>query len=216
MRKLIMDFIPGKIIFALGRKLFDTIDRFELYEVIRRDHTEAEEVTLGEVTLKEGVTWEDVKWPSFMNMALLHGEHPRYVIITRKKAPTSALRKLYQQAQADVVFTSPTIYEKGLMTLSCIGEEEELNKTIKGLGRFGTVENIRYHKAVYQEHNMLSVLTSKQREVLIAAKRMGYYEYPRKVNADDLARDMDISKATVVEHLRKAEIRLMEQLLAGY
>jgi predicted DNA binding protein len=51
---------------------------------------------------------------------------------------------------------------------------------------------------------------------VIAAKRHGYYDYPRRVNSEQLAEIVGISKATVVEHLRKAEGRLMETLLAGY
>ena len=84
------------------------------------------------------------------------------------------------------------------------------------MGLFGKVYNIRYHKAVYQEHNMLSVLTDKQREIILAAKREGYYDYPRKINTKELAEKVGVSKATVVEHLRKAEGRLMANILAGY
>ena len=62
---------------------------------------------------------------------------------------------------------------------------------------------------------MLSVLTDKQREIIIAAKHSGYYDYPRKIDAGGLAAKMGASKATVVEHLRKAEGRLMGNILAG-
>lgn len=54
----------------------------------------------------------------------------------------------------------------------------------------------------------LNVLSSRQREVFEYACQQGYYDWPRKVSATDLADDLDVTKATVTEHLRKAESRL--------
>lgn len=54
----------------------------------------------------------------------------------------------------------------------------------------------------------LDVLSPRQREVFEYACQQGYYDWPRKVSATDLADDLGITKATVAEHLRKAESRL--------
>ena len=52
-------------------------------------------------------------------------------------------------------------------------------------------------------------LSERQREILEFAREQGYYSWPREVSATDLAQDLDISKATVLEHLRKAEAKLI-------
>ncbi len=80
----------------------------------------------------------------------------------------------------------------------------------------GDIENVSVQRATYKAHGVLSCLTARQKEVLIQAKKMGYYDYPRKVNGDDLAKSIGISKAATIEHLRKAEDRIMSQILAGY
>jgi predicted DNA binding protein len=52
-------------------------------------------------------------------------------------------------------------------------------------------------------------LSERQREVFRLAKRRGYYEWPRKTSASDLADEMELSKTTLLEHLRKAEAKLL-------
>lgn len=53
-------------------------------------------------------------------------------------------------------------------------------------------------------------LSERQREVFEFARDRGYYSWPRELSATDLAEELDISKATVLEHLRKAESKLLD------
>ncbi|GGL66857.1 helix-turn-helix domain-containing protein [Halocalculus aciditolerans] len=55
----------------------------------------------------------------------------------------------------------------------------------------------------------LDDLSERQREVFETARDEGYYAWPRHVSAADLADDLDVSKATLLEHLRKAEAKLL-------
>ncbi len=52
-------------------------------------------------------------------------------------------------------------------------------------------------------------LSARQREAFELARERGYYTWPRDVSATDLAVELDISKATLLEHLRKAEAKLL-------
>lgn len=52
-------------------------------------------------------------------------------------------------------------------------------------------------------------LSERQREVFELARDSGYYEWPRGVSADDLAEEIGVSRATLLEHLRKAEAKLL-------
>jgi len=52
-------------------------------------------------------------------------------------------------------------------------------------------------------------LSERQREVFLFARENGYYEWPRETTARDLAAEFDISKTTLLEHLRKAESKLL-------
>lgn len=52
-------------------------------------------------------------------------------------------------------------------------------------------------------------LTEKQRGALEAAYLAGYYDWPRKTTAEELAESMDISSSTLHQHLRKANWNLL-------
>jgi predicted DNA binding protein len=54
-------------------------------------------------------------------------------------------------------------------------------------------------------------LSERQREVYDLARAHGYYSWPRETSAGDLASELDVSKATLLEHLRKAESKLLGQ-----
>ncbi len=52
-------------------------------------------------------------------------------------------------------------------------------------------------------------LSPRQREAFRLARSRGYYGYPRRVTARELATELDITKTTFLEHLRKAEAKLL-------
>ena len=60
----------------------------------------------------------------------------------------------------------------------------------------------------------LSRLTSKQRQALLAAYSLGYYDVPRRTSSEELAKRLKIGTSTYAEHLRKAERRLLSSILS--
>ncbi|MFB6108641.1 MAG: helix-turn-helix domain-containing protein [Haloplanus sp.] len=56
-------------------------------------------------------------------------------------------------------------------------------------------------------------LTPRQREVIQYAFDAGYFEWPRETTSEELADELGISRATCLEHLRKAEEKLLATML---
>ncbi|MFC7203946.1 helix-turn-helix domain-containing protein [Haloferax namakaokahaiae] len=56
----------------------------------------------------------------------------------------------------------------------------------------------------------LDTLTRSQRQAFELAREEGYYRWPRETSTRELAAEMDISKTTLLEHLRKAEAKLLD------
>ena len=75
---------------------------------------------------------------------------------------------------------------------------------IKVLGEF---ELMYLKRSTFDGFN----LSQQQEMVLRYAIALGYYNWPKKISAKELARRIHLSKATVLEHLRKAEIKVMNK-----
>ncbi|MFD1647640.1 helix-turn-helix domain-containing protein [Haloarchaeobius litoreus] len=56
-------------------------------------------------------------------------------------------------------------------------------------------------------------LPPRQREVLVTAFELGYYEVPREASRDDVAAAMDCAPSTASEHLQKAERSIIRTYL---
>ena len=76
----------------------------------------------------------------------------------------------------------------------------------------------RYYDHQYHDvanNKILSSLTNKQKEAILLANKLGYYNYPRRVSISQLSKIMGISKTTTIEHLRRAEKTIMGLVLNG-
>ncbi len=61
--------------------------------------------------------------------------------------------------------------------------------------------------------SLFNGLTAKQAEVLALAIKNGYFDSPAKIGADEMARLAGLSRSTFMEHLRKAEGKLLMNVL---
>jgi predicted DNA binding protein len=62
-------------------------------------------------------------------------------------------------------------------------------------------------------HGSTRTLTDRQFEVLECALDEGYFEWPRDADSETVAGKLDISRATFLEHLRKAQSKLLTEAL---
>lgn len=88
---------------------------------------------------------------------------------------------------------------------------QDLKAIISDLEAFGTVT---LGTLTEFEEQSESQVTDRQREVVREALSRGYYDWPRKITNEELAEELGISRATLHEHLRKAERTLLSSVLA--
>ena len=61
--------------------------------------------------------------------------------------------------------------------------------------------------------NVMPKLTKQQKMAIELAQENGYYEYPRKITLEKLARRATVKLSTFQEHLRKAELKLLPVII---
>jgi predicted DNA binding protein len=196
--------------------LLDKIESIELLELLKIDFEKRIKMAIAAFIMKEDYKIEDIKMPEIVEIFnVLQKNGNRYICLIKVKYFKS-LSSLAKKFNIDIIWDTPSIFTKDKMIVSVTGNEENLKKIHKLFKQVGTVNKISFVKSLYNEQSILSCLTDKQREILIAAKKNGYYSYPRKINSQELSKKIGLSKPTVVQHLRKAEVRLVSNLLTGY
>lgn len=82
---------------------------------------------------------------------------------------------------------------------------EDLRAMIDDFNRIGTVTLGKLTE--FEESK--SMLTDRQLEVVTCALEEGYFEWPRTISSEELADELGISRTTALEHLRKAQSKLL-------
>jgi len=99
--------------------------------------------------------------------------------------------------------------------------EKETKKIFRDLSHLGPVEILQ--KKVVPEKSIrdtfvisvssiFSELTEKQVDALVAALDYGYYQVPKKITAEEIAREFSLTRTTYEEHVRKAESKILHAI----
>ena len=216
MRKVIIAIKTNPQFKEAQRGIFDTIESIDGLELFRMDFKGGEALMLTDFKMKQGYTLDDAKIPPEAEiLTVLETKDDTYTCLMKLK-PYAELDSIVKKFDINVVWDTPLRATEDRRVYSAIADQENMKKLLSAIKLIGDVERTSFHKTTYGAHGVLSCLTSRQKEILILAKKMGYYEYPRKTTSEDLAQILGISKAVTIEHLRKAENRIMSQILAGY
>jgi DNA-binding CsgD family transcriptional regulator len=111
----------------------------------------------------------------------------------------------------------PDFLDVDRMKVEMIGKENEIKKLLHYANKWGDnsfkILGLTSIDAKGGE-SLLSKLTTRQRQMLLTAYALGYYDVPRRISSDELSRHLGVDKSTVVEHLRKAERKLIGGIIA--
>jgi hypothetical protein len=110
----------------------------------------------------------------------------------------------------------PEFLDVDKMKVEVIGKEKEMQKF---LNYTAALDNRPFKLTGLsalepRQESHLANLTGRQRQALITAYGLGYYDVPRKVSSEEVSRHLNMDKSTFVEHLRKAERKIVTQVIA--
>ncbi len=106
----------------------------------------------------------------------------------------------------------PITVRNGWIEYEFTGSREVLDRFRTAVEAAGLSYELR---SVVGNENSSGLLTDRQREVLAAAVREGYFEVPRECTLADLAATLEADKSTVSEILRRGEGSVVKWFLTG-
>ena len=124
--------------------------------------------------------------------------------------------------EAQQCFDSPpAVFQDGWGYFRVISFDESRTRDLfKELNRRGPTELIRKRELALTVlptsvwvNSLFADLTGKQIDAVLKAHRYGYYNSPRQITTESIARGLGVSRSTYEEHLRKAENRIMSSLI---
>jgi hypothetical protein len=214
MRRLVIKLRPHSKFIEPFEDMLSHFESFKLMDLVRIDFEKGQKVGVVEVVVKEGVRLQDIALPpGYEIMGILKEEGRRYVLVAKMTAQKEMI-PLFKTFDIDIVWGTPLHKTMDEVVISVMGSEENLRRFMVALRQISDILDVSFQKPSFSSDDLMSCLTEKQREVMTAAKDSGYYQYPRTISATQLAEKLGMSKATILEHLRKAEVRLMGAIMS--
>ena len=105
----------------------------------------------------------------------------------------------------------PLDIEDGVAAVEVTGEHErvaEMGRRLSDLGLRYEIERVR------QRVDPARLLTDRQRELLLAAVDLGYYDVPRRATLTEVADHVGIAKSTCSETLQRVERTVVREFVA--
>jgi len=216
MRKVIIEIELYETAKEAQRSLFTHIHSYEVLEVLKMDHVKGFFVDLITCHLKEGVSIDELKSIGNMDiLSVLRSEGDRHTCLVLGHQ-TEEANDVFNGPELNLIYTAPSLISEDRIIVSFISDHKDMTSFIEMVNaHIGKVVNMTFKLSTYEPKDLLSILTEKQREVMTAAYKYGYYDIPKRISSEQLAEKTKISKPTLMEHLRKAERSVITEICAG-
>jgi hypothetical protein len=214
MRRLILEISGNELSkFGLEMDYFEKIKSLDFLHFLRQDREEF--AVISRIEFKDDSSRiEDLLVGGLIVEAqLLEQENSRTYTVFLKGGPS--LSSILDYLGLEGYLFPPLEINGKKVRFSFLGSTQQVSDFIKKITALGIRHKIvSMTEANFSPDSPLGKLTEKQRNVLIAAYKLGYYDIPRKINSEKLAKKLNIGTSTLGEHLRKAERRLLINILS--
>ncbi len=216
MRTLTLEIEPFETVKEEMADVFAQVRSFAILETLKMDYKEGICIEIIEFTLQEGVSIRDIRNVGNMEILnVLRSKGDKHTCLIRYTEPEET-KGMFQESDLGLIHTIPTVISPEKFTVSMMGETKNLSDFVEMMRQAGVILNMSIRRAAYQQADILAVLTDKQREVMVAAFQNGYYDFPKKISSKRLCRKVGISKPTLLQHMRKAEGRILREIITGF
>ncbi|WP_226023027.1 helix-turn-helix domain-containing protein [Halomicrobium salinisoli] len=123
-------------------------------------------------------------------------------------------RMVRRREESEAVMEMPVeVEEDGSLLITLVGDEANFADAMPPDTDVYDVEMLSTGERPPEGDDPFADLTGRQREILDAAVRLGYYRNPREATHEDVAERVGTTPSTVGEHLRKIESRVFSRFV---
>ncbi len=210
------DRLMKKMTVRLSADIFDycksygsVIERFEVISLFNLAGDQHSEVC--RFTIKEGIPVDQIQCNYVSNLIVLQNRGREYTCLVKGTFSDDITKFLRTYGSR---FEPPVVFENDCLTFSMAGDPEDFSTFVKDAAEKGWgLEILSVCDYTPDASGIFEILTPKQKEVLLESYRSGFFDHPRKINAGELAEKMGLHKTTLLEHIHKAEKRLIGHIL---
>ncbi len=185
------------------------IERFEvisLFNLVDDMHSE-----VCKFTIREGIPIDQIQCNYVSNLVVLRNVGREYTCLVRGTFSDEITRFLQAYGSK---FDYPIVFQDDCVTFSMVGSPEDFHAFVSDAEEKGWGLEV-LSVCDYDPHvdGIFGVLTPQQKKILLESYRRGFFDHPRRINASELAEKMGMHKTTLLEHIHKAEKRLIGHIL---
>ncbi len=214
MRRITVELTAADLTKAFGKshRFNDQVKSVEVLTFLKS--TPQEVVEICRVQLKDPATSvKDAFTDPTEEVSVLRQEAPDTYVCFYRKRPVRRLLSIVSSVPGGYL-SIPYEVRDGRLRISLLGNTRSVRSFLKSLQKVGLRPAIvSLTDAVFSLNSPLEYLTQKQKTVIIDAFKSGYYDFPRKIGSEALAKKLSIREPTLVIHRRKAERKLLAQVL---
>ena len=218
MRKVTVEFHPKLISRFFPKEFFETCERVEAKAILKYDLGKGVKIVVSEIQMKPHFTIDDLRIPHTVSLTILDvlaKSSNQYVCIIKTEYRDDTLEFGKWFDLKNIIFDLPASISEDKFYFSFIGDTEPIKELLQLIETLGPIKIKSVQNYPFSDVDLLSALTERQQEIVTLAKQTGYYEIPRKISTEALSKKIGISKSTLIEHLRKAENRIVSSLFRG-
>ncbi len=197
------------------------IERMEVLKILK--FGEKEGSGIARIKMKRGKSPSELsKDKRLLNFEILEKDKDEYICLIRKnilgiffKTFSKYVNKknipvmISKYLSKDLYFDVPMIMTPGKAQVLLVGTQEAINGFLAMLEKLHVPHYIKSIKD-YSEFKNPANLTQKQGEIVSTAYKLGYYNRPKKISSKKLSEIFGINQATLIEHLRKSEQKILK------
>ena len=211
MRKVVLKWKTNSL--RGSKEISEILEICERMEILGHLSINEEGVTqLAEIKLKEGKTVEELDNLDNFKVITLHEENEDGVLVSLFCTHPLAITAI----ELSNIHIQPPygISEKNGMEMRISGLSNSIRRFISLIRIVLPPDNISVQSFQRENNDNIweTILTERQVQVLSHAIRKGFYSMDRNVTLKQLADEMEMARSTYGEHIRRAEVEIMNKI----